>query len=249
MLLTQYSAHISSLCANLLLVTWCLFSLTHKYPLPSSIRTLKSFSCFRTGENWPMEVCRGSLWWPLRQVGSRNSSHTKYLSSYICLISQTTMRHISHNFLPFSVRHEPPHGVNPVDIHGYEPPWKALSEFAMHQNLDRMDPSGPQFQHLVGQVSQNVMLIGVKISENLKFMVKCNKCLDKKQAGFVCTCCLPSEKLLKNPSDRCNKLVRYFLWRLSRLENLKLSSIGSHKTTSPKIKIQVPNYVFNQYRG
>jgi len=50
------------------------------------------------------------------------------------------------------VRHEPPHGVNPVDIHGYEPPWKALSEFAMHQNLDRMDPSGPQFQHLVGQM-------------------------------------------------------------------------------------------------
>lgn len=159
------------------------------------------------------------------------------------------MRHISHIFLPFSVRHEPPHGVNPVDIHGYEPPWKALSEFAMHQNLDRMDPSGPQFQHLVGQVGQHhdVMLMEGKISENWKFMVKCNKCLDKKQAGFVYLFLL-SEKLLKNSSDRCNKLVRYFLWRLSRLENLKLSRIGSHKTTSPKIKIQVPNYVFNQYR-
>ena len=56
-----------------------------------------------------------------------------------------------------------------------------------------------------------------------------------------------AEKLLKNHSDRCNKLVRYFfVLRLSRLENLKLSRIRSHKTRSPEIKIQVPNYVFNQ---
>ena len=59
--------------------------------------------------------------------------------------------------VPLSVRHEPPLGVNPVDIHGYEPPWKALSEFALQHGhhggpLDRMDPGGPQFQHLVGQV-------------------------------------------------------------------------------------------------
>ena len=59
--------------------------------------------------------------------------------------------------VPLSVRHEPPLGVNPVDIHGYEPPWKALSEFALQhghhgQPLERMDPGGPQFQHLVGQV-------------------------------------------------------------------------------------------------
>ena len=49
-------------------------------------------------------------------------------------------------------------GVNPVDIHGYQPPWKALSEFALHQDLDRMDPSGPQFQHLVGQVTINTSI-------------------------------------------------------------------------------------------
>ena len=60
---------------------------------------------------------------------------------------------ISSNNFPISVRHEPPlGGVNPVDIHGYQPPWKALSEFALHQDLDRMDPNAPQFQHLVGQV-------------------------------------------------------------------------------------------------
>ena len=53
----------------------------------------------------------------------------------------------------FLVRHESPLGINPVDIHGYQPPWKALSDFALHTDLDRMDPHGPQFQHLVGQVS------------------------------------------------------------------------------------------------
>ena len=68
-----------------------------------------------------------------------------------------------------------------MDIHGYEPPWKALSEFAMHQNLDRMDPSGPQFQHLVGQVS----LETIGQFKVLKFMVKMQQML-KKQTGFVC---------------------------------------------------------------
>ena len=81
-------------------------------------------------------------------------------------------------------------------------------------------------------------------------MVKMQQML-KKQTGFVCVDLFfaLSEKLLKNHSDRCNKLVRYFfVRRLSRLENLKLSRIGSHKTTSLEIKIQVPNYVFNQSR-
>jgi len=51
------------------------------------------------------------------------------------------------------VRHESPIGpLNPVDIHGYQPPWKALSEFALHTDIDRLDPNGPQFQHLVGQM-------------------------------------------------------------------------------------------------
>ena len=52
----------------------------------------------------------------------------------------------------FLVRHDPPIGVNPVDIHGFQPPWKSLTDFALH-DLDRMDPNSPQFQHLVGQVT------------------------------------------------------------------------------------------------
>jgi hypothetical protein len=68
------------------------------------------------------------------------------------------------------VRHESPVGINPVEIHSYEPPWKALTDFALHTDLDRLPPpppggggppgppvsgppGGPQFQHLVNQVS------------------------------------------------------------------------------------------------
>ena len=50
------------------------------------------------------------------------------------------------------VRHESPVGMNPVEIQSYEPPWKALSDFAMHSDLDRMNTNGPHFQQIVSQV-------------------------------------------------------------------------------------------------
>jgi len=51
------------------------------------------------------------------------------------------------------VRHESPVGMNPVEIHSYEPPWKALTDFALHTDLDRLNNAGgPQFQHLVNQM-------------------------------------------------------------------------------------------------
>lgn len=65
------------------------------------------------------------------------------------------------------VRHDSPVGMNPVEIHSYEPPWKALTDFALHTDLDRLNSSnpgpgggngppagagGPPFQHLVNQV-------------------------------------------------------------------------------------------------
>ena len=53
------------------------------------------------------------------------------------------------------VRHESPVGMNPVEIHSYEPPWKALTDFALHTDLDRLNAGGPQFQHLVNQVSHH----------------------------------------------------------------------------------------------
>ena len=51
------------------------------------------------------------------------------------------------------VRHESPLGMNPVEVQSYQPPWKALSDFALHTDLDRLDPSAPPFQQLVNQVS------------------------------------------------------------------------------------------------
>ena len=43
-------------------------------------------------------------------------------------------------------------GGHPADVHSYEPPWKALCDFALHSDLDRLNPNGPQYHHLVNQV-------------------------------------------------------------------------------------------------
>lgn len=50
------------------------------------------------------------------------------------------------------VRHESPLGLNPVEVHAFAPPWKALAEFALHNDLERIDPSTPHFQQLINQV-------------------------------------------------------------------------------------------------
>uniref|UniRef100_T1JEV2 Insulin gene enhancer protein ISL-1 n=1 Tax=Strigamia maritima TaxID=126957 RepID=T1JEV2_STRMM len=49
------------------------------------------------------------------------------------------------------VRHESPLHVNAVEVHSYQPPWKALSEFALQADLERLDPTTPSFQQLVNQ--------------------------------------------------------------------------------------------------
>ncbi|XP_046661681.1 insulin gene enhancer protein isl-1 isoform X4 [Homalodisca vitripennis] len=50
------------------------------------------------------------------------------------------------------VRHESPLGMNPIEVTSYQPPWKALSDFALHTDLERMDAGAPPFQHLVSQM-------------------------------------------------------------------------------------------------
>jgi len=50
------------------------------------------------------------------------------------------------------VRHESPIGMTPLEVQAYQPPWKALSEFALHTDLERLDPNAPSFHHLVSQV-------------------------------------------------------------------------------------------------
>ncbi|KAJ8667451.1 hypothetical protein QAD02_009114 [Eretmocerus hayati] len=50
------------------------------------------------------------------------------------------------------VRHESPIGMTPFEVQAYQPPWKALSDFALHTDLDRLDPNAPSFHHLVSQM-------------------------------------------------------------------------------------------------
>lgn len=52
------------------------------------------------------------------------------------------------------MRQESPIGMNPIEVQSYQPPWKALNEFALHADLDRLDPSASHFQQLVNQVKE-----------------------------------------------------------------------------------------------
>ena len=42
------------------------------------------------------------------------------------------------------------HPIHPVDVHPYEPPWKALCDFALHSDLER-----PGYNHLVNEVKNH----------------------------------------------------------------------------------------------
>ncbi|KAJ3648443.1 hypothetical protein Zmor_020247 [Zophobas morio] len=48
------------------------------------------------------------------------------------------------------VRHDSPIGVLPLEVQAYQPPWKALSDFALHADLEQ--PHQPAFQQLVNQM-------------------------------------------------------------------------------------------------
>lgn len=54
------------------------------------------------------------------------------------------------------VRHDSPLGVHPLEVQAYQPPWKALHDFAMHSDLEQPHP--PAFQQLVNQVSESYPL-------------------------------------------------------------------------------------------
>ncbi|KAK3924980.1 Insulin gene enhancer protein ISL-1 [Frankliniella fusca] len=61
------------------------------------------------------------------------------------------------------VRHESPLGMNPIEVQSYQPPWKALSDFALHTDLERLDPTTPPFQHLVNQCRPVVKMHGYDV--------------------------------------------------------------------------------------
>jgi insulin gene enhancer protein ISL-1 len=47
------------------------------------------------------------------------------------------------------VRHESPIQVNPLEVQTYQPPWKALADYALQPDID---PNAPHFQQLVSQM-------------------------------------------------------------------------------------------------
>lgn len=49
------------------------------------------------------------------------------------------------------VRHEPA-GSLALEVTAYQPPWKALSDFALHADLDRAPQHSAAFQQLVNQM-------------------------------------------------------------------------------------------------
>ncbi|XP_055702120.1 insulin gene enhancer protein isl-1 [Phlebotomus papatasi] len=53
------------------------------------------------------------------------------------------------------VRHDSPLNLHGLEVTAYQPPWKALSDFALHADLDNngaVNPHTPAFQHLVNQM-------------------------------------------------------------------------------------------------
>ena len=58
------------------------------------------------------------------------------------------------------VRHGSPLPAQMVDVQTYQPPWKALTEFALNTDLERLDPNNPAFQQLASQVSRSLWATG-----------------------------------------------------------------------------------------
>ena len=54
------------------------------------------------------------------------------------------------------VRHESPIQVNPLEVQTYQPPWKALADYALQPDID---PNAPHFQQLVSQVRFALLLL------------------------------------------------------------------------------------------
>jgi hypothetical protein len=54
------------------------------------------------------------------------------------------------------VRHDSPLNLHGLEVTSYQPPWKALSDFALHADLDNNGVNHtPAFQHLVNQASHH----------------------------------------------------------------------------------------------
>lgn len=83
---------------------------------------------------------RSVNWYSKMQLTFQEGRKLSYSSmSGIPMVATSPMR---HELPPTTTP------LNPVEIQGYEPPWKALCDFALNSDLDR-----PGYNHLVNEVS------------------------------------------------------------------------------------------------
>lgn len=87
------------------------------------------------------------------------------------------------------VRHDSPLNLHALEVTSYQPPWKALSDFALHADLDNNGAinNTPAFQHLVNQASHHhfsYFFSSLFLLENLKPCIFC-----------IMMVCLPSTSL------------------------------------------------------
>lgn len=65
------------------------------------------------------------------------------------------------------VRHDSPLNLHGLEVTAYQPPWKALSDFALHADLDNsgnVNSHNPAFQHLVNQVRMTSLELKTQFS-------------------------------------------------------------------------------------
>lgn len=66
------------------------------------------------------------------------------------------------------VRHDSPLNMHGLEVTAYQPPWKALSDFALHADLDNngsVNTHTPAFQHLVNQVSWSDDMLEIDVEQ------------------------------------------------------------------------------------
>lgn len=77
------------------------------------------------------------------------------------------------------VRHDSPLNLHGLEVTAYQPPWKALTEYALNADLDNNTintHNNPAFQHLFNQVNKC----------DLSFLVMSNKKTKKKKKKDWC---------------------------------------------------------------
>lgn len=82
--------------------------------------------------------------------------NSRLISANRYFVSSQEGRKMPFNMQPLiassPMRQESPIGMNPIEVQSYQPPWKSLTDYALHADLDRLDTSAPHFQQIVNQV-------------------------------------------------------------------------------------------------